>query len=203
MTAESVRAILDGKKTQTRRVMEPQPNFYNAEAEYRYDGLSDWGSNHHYFERLDANGKPTEQYESVGRCRYGAPGDRLWVREAWCIVRSAERKWCSYKADFFESQLKGMAQRRKDFGLDNGWKSPMLMPRRLSRITLEITNVRCERVMSMWHCHTEKEGYGAGSDSIQLFRDNWNSLNAKRGYGWETNPYVWVVSFKMIEGRNQ
>jgi len=178
--------------------MEPQPIFYDAEAEYRYDGLSDWGSNHHYFERLDANGKPTEQYESVGRCRYGAPGDRLWVKEAWGEYKGGDPlcpKTLFYRANYANEVATSI---NAAFG-GAKWKSPMLMPRRLSRITLEITNVRCERVKSISAADAIAEGY----ESIGRYIDDWNSLNEKRGYGWETNPYVWVVSFEMIEGRNQ
>jgi hypothetical protein len=52
--------------------------------------------------------------------------------------------------------------------------------------------------MDMWHCHADKEGFGSGPDSLKLFREEWNRLNAKRGFAWETNPYVWVVEFKLL-----
>ena len=164
MTAESVRAILDGKKTQTRRVVKPQPD-----------------------------GDHVEQWIDLFEPPY-KPGDRLWVREAWCIRVSVEKAWCSYKADFPEHTLAEMAQRCRNFGKGTGWKSPMLMPRRLSRITLEVTGLQCERLQRISAADAIAEGY----ESIGCYVDDWDKLNAKRGYGWDANPWVWVVEFKVI-----
>ena len=119
-------------------------------------------------------------------------GDRLWVREAYRVYESGIESEVSESVVLYKTNYDD--RRASEYV----WMNPMFMPRRYSRITLEVTNVRCERLMSMWHCHAEKEGYGAGSDSIQLFREAWDKLNAKRGYGWETNPWVWVMEFKRL-----
>ena len=78
----------------------------------------------------------------------------------------------------------------------------MFMPRWASRLTLEITNVRCERVQEITYWDCVDEGYY--DDELHRdfiwFREAWDKLNAKRGYGWDTNPWVWVIEFKKIEG---
>ena len=75
----------------------------------------------------------------------------------------------------------------------------MFMPRWASRLTLEITNVRCERL----HDQSRDDLFMEGYDSYFALKDYmkaWDALNAKRGYGWDTNPWVWVIEFKKIEG---
>ena len=71
----------------------------------------------------------------------------------------------------------------------------MLMPRALSRITLEIADIRCERLKSISAGDCLAEGY----ESIGKYIDDWDRLNAKRGFGWESNPWVWVLEFKRVE----
>jgi len=81
--------------------------------------------------------------------------------------------------------------------------NPLYMPSEASRLTLEITNVRCERVQEITCDDVIAEGYGRGINYIQAeiaFADAWDKLNAKRGYGWDANPWVWVIEFKKIEG---
>ena len=78
-SGEMVKAILDGKKTMTRRVVKTQPDF-NA----RYDGVDD--DTNHFWEVLDAQGEPTEKYIPILKCPYGKIGDRLWAREAYTVT---------------------------------------------------------------------------------------------------------------------
>jgi len=203
-----VRAILAGRKTQTRRVLN--------------DGA-----------RI---------LDSVG--------DRLWVRETFCLEDGANLYFPERPTDgrpFYEEDLHGNFPQRviphyratepephiipADLDCDDDcddrtrWRSPLYMPRWASRITLEITDVRVERlqdiaddysldVFSEGICEICEHsgtlysadepldkcgghgGIGCYIDAVGLFKEFWDSLNAKRGYGWDTNPTVWVRSFR-------
>ena len=135
----------------------------------------------------------------VFKCRYGQVGDRLWVRETWfhngcphCPVR--------YKATEPNAELIMV------YGEFGKWKPSIFMPRWASRITLEITKVRVERVQEISNKDAEAEGvesYSVDNWQTEEFRgpfaELWDSLNAKRGYGWEVNPWVWVISLRLIK----
>lgn len=170
---EMVRAILSGQKTQTRRIIKPQP-------------------------RVKSKCPATEMWFKDIQCRYGKPGDRLWVREAWNFI-SDEIIVLAYRADD-ETQI-------------DKWRSPILMPREASRITLEIIDVRVERLQEIkaievisegiqFEQHAEFENGGlTPCDEIrawQMFADGWDKLNAKRGFSWDSNPWVGVIEFKKI-----
>lgn len=187
MTAESVRAIQAGIKTQTRRVIKGFPNA----------GISEW-------QLLDClNGVAV--FRSSGerreiRCPYGVPGDTLWVRETWGEWGSVDGCVC-YKAD---GDLSGI----------RGWRSPMFMPRWASRINLTIKDVRVERVQDISEADAIAEGatfhdgrpighHGWRHDFGSVYetaRDSyaalWGRINAKRNYPWDANPWVWVVEWE-------
>lgn len=155
MGADSVRAILEGRKTQTRRVINPRKSV-------------------------------------MERCPYGKVGDRLWVRETFKIADSVTVNGIApvlYKAD-----CSGFALANID-----RWESPMFMPRKLSRITLEITDIRVERVQDITAQEAIAEGVRDEYEPISMYRELWQKLNAKRGYPWEKNPWVWVISFKVVQ----
>lgn len=174
-----VRAILEGRKTQTRRVVNHQ-SYFPANRQT-------WP--------LDANGLGAPGAIS---CPYGNPGQRLWVRETWQ-----------------PGPDDSVAYRASDDMNHNQWKPSIFMPRWASRITLEVTDVRVERVQAISRLDIVAEGWPhderqalqiaqviAGLDdeviddaSIEWFADLWDSINAKRGYSWESNPWVWVITF--------
>jgi len=169
---EMVRAILAGEKTQTRRVMKPQPvNLVDA-----------------------------IQWE---KCPQGIPGDRLWVRETWAAPGYLDHRKPSdiedwnpilYRADgFIARQFEvGWSWHAFMFGR---WRPSVFMPRWASRINLEIVNVRVERLQDI----SEEDAKAEGCKGIKEFRATWGRINAKRGYGWESNPYVWVIEFQVKE----
>ncbi|MGN6812666.1 MAG: hypothetical protein ACTHMP_17520, partial [Thermomicrobiales bacterium] len=85
------------------------------------------------------------------------------------------------------------------------WRSPLFMPRRLSRLTLQIEEVRAERLQAISENDCLSEGYGWDADAAYpntlpraQFRVAWDQLNAKRGFPWESNPWVWVISFRIV-----
>jgi hypothetical protein len=129
-------------------------------------------------------------------CPYGQPGDRLWVKETW-----------------HQHYIGGIHGGRPCYRTDNQceslpWKTSLFMPHWASRITMEIVNVRMERVQKISDDDAESEGVdisglctstGPQTYAQYQFQMLWDSINAKRGYGWDVNPWVWVIEFKKLE----
>jgi hypothetical protein len=197
MSAPSVRAILDGKKTQTRRVIKPS-----------------WSR------CLDLDDEE-DRAKALERSPYQA-GGVLWVRETWAIDFLELRKWStvgsvldavttersvtvSYRADDGLREVKtskeayAQARRVTDrHGLAT-WRPSIYMPRWASRISLEITNVCVERLQAISHNDAIHEGMVpmfTEAAQRRCFQIEWDKLNAKRGYPWSSDPFVWVVAFK-------
>ena len=191
---EMVRAILDGRKTMTRRVIKPQPVFIEESGRWRWPVTGAVTASLEWFHYMD----------SLDRCPYGQPSDRLWVRETWCRGRDA----LVYRVD--HPEYKSAPSH------DNKWRPSIHMPRWASRITLEVTSVRVERVQDISSDDAQAEGVnpwfpsydvypGAMADYIARggsyrngFHELWDKINKKRGYSWHSNPWVWVVEFKVI-----
>jgi hypothetical protein len=223
-SAPMVRAILEGRKTQTRRVCTPTA-FYSNETRAK---------------------RP---------CPYGHPGDQLWVRETWnCFhdLTDAERtKQDKILRRFQDGKVRdivaeamalpvGSGERRAIYAADFGdwaydpdsdlhWRPSIFMPRWASRITLEITDVRVQRVQEI----SEEDALAEGVEPLSMteqeiadlqisdsapwekklamamgpgcfshkftFQMVWDSINAKRGYGWSANPWVWAVTFRPFD----
>jgi hypothetical protein len=223
MSGEMVRALLDGRKAQTRRLMNPQP----ASVEYWLHGEESDATHGHPIMR-DESGKG---WASCGpfKCRQGKPGDRLWVREAF--IEALGKTW--YRASPPKSR-----EHEQDWRVGAGrWTPSIHMPRKASRITLEVTSVRVERLQAItaediraegvqlmttepnedgkaraWISVGEKHSMSAyltgdpktWSEGVLLrakFAGLWDSLNGERA-SWASSPWVWVVSFKRIEADN-
>lgn len=191
-STDNVRAILDGRKTQTRRVIKPQPPedavVFAWFAPEIKEGKAPEGC---WYE--DKNG-----LKFHCKCPYGQIGDRLWVRET--LFRHPYLDEAGYLADetpvFINQTIGDMAkwQWRKDI------LPSIFMPRWASRITLEITRLRVERLQDISEEEAEAEGIVIEKGDYYRtckgkFHQLWDSLNAKRGFGWETNPWVWVIEF--------
>jgi len=187
-SAEMVRAILDGRKTQTRRVMKVQPEHTPA-VELTPGGQvwAIWPS-----DIPSPEGKDAERFCA---CPYGLPGDRLWVRETWAIdvaemppIDANGNPTCRevfmYRADGDEGIYK--------------WSPSIFMPREASRITLEVVKVRAERVQDISEADIAAEGVSAiGVMPRWAFHELWDAINGKRA-PWDSNPWVWVIEFKRI-----
>ena len=170
-----VRAILEGRKTQTRRIVKPPPIEHNGVIEFgdaiagSMDALTNW---------MVAN-----------KCPYGKLGDRLWVREKF-----AEMKWPPTGPRFVYA-----ADGECDF---TPWRPSIHMPRCASRVTLEVVSVRVERLQECSEADAKAEGCSPlGDDTSQAYRlgymHMWGQINGPGS--WEANPWVWVVEFKRIE----
>lgn len=210
---ESVQAILEGCKTQTRRVIKPQPNTIRwcpIQNSRRYDGWE------------DAHGKPYP-------CPYGKPGDRLWGRETWNALVPAtvcfgpgedDWDWEAIEADYIPKEHPSsyggsIYYRANNTNQCQWWRPSIFMPRWASRINLEVVNIRVEWLQDISEQDAVAEGWSGGEaarftatrlehsasglQAQEWFTRQWNLINAKRGYGWNTNPLVWVIEFKILE----
>ncbi|EHW2661112.1 hypothetical protein K3D86_002394 [Escherichia coli] len=200
---EMVRAILDGRKTQTRRIVNSSTdNSLRLREQY-----------------------PHKHYNI--NCPFGQPGDRIWVRETWGVVSheldedGRIQPWTPdrpataiHEMPFGNGYYSGHAIYAADgeftWGDDDGyedgrscWKPSIHMPRWASRILLEITDVRVERLNNISECDAKSEGGPTectliGDKYFPGFRSLWKSIYGEES--WAANPWVWVIEFKRIEG---
>lgn len=226
-SAPMVRAILAGKKTQTRRVMKPQPKVQVMQPgipvltiPMNRGSRSSW---------LLPNA-----LDQPGCCPYGRAGDQLWVRETWTGTWCSERMHLAYSADGSERML---AIKEVPHGYclpkaaakPSSWVTPLFMPRWASRMALEIADVRVEQVQAISEQDAIAEGVepfemtaadladlaisdespglkqffealGPGRSSAKhQYEMLWQEINGKRsGCSWADNPWVWVVEFKWV-----
>ncbi|MDS7875041.1 morphogenetic protein [Klebsiella pasteurii] len=185
---EMVRAILDGRKTQTRRPVKFPVHDKNFGCELSGNELAG---------ELSAG-----NYQNSA---FGKPGDRIWVRETFCPVDDTQyggEKWVDYRATpkFEASHPAGWDCAPNDAEALK-WHPSIHMPRWASRILLEITDVRVERLRSMSQDDARAEGVIAASGPMEAglaFRELWDSIYGEES--WKANPWVWVIEFKRVEG---
>ncbi|PLC81902.1 hypothetical protein B6I41_16500 [Klebsiella pneumoniae] len=227
---EMVRAILDGRKTQTRRIMDPQPDDDIERSIFPNPEVIGWKSS-----RRHKHGSTTAHF-----CHYGKPGDRIWVRETWGVVSHAfsddglmidwvpDRPATAIHAmPFGNGYYSGYAIYAADgdftWGDDDGyedgrscWKPSIHMPKAASRILLEITDVRVERLNAISEEDATAEGVppagsllpdypgtfltpkGDFATAKVAFQRLWESIYGEES--WKANPWVWVIEFKRVEG---
>jgi hypothetical protein len=220
-SAPMVRAILEGRKTVTRRPVKVQP----------FD-LS-WSRHDHRFEYTAGRAENGDEIDGFfayttrsggewsAKCPYGQPGDRLWVRETFTDLRGTgiehrpdpegPLQRYAYAADCRPGSYADEA--RKDYGIK--WKPSIHMPRLACRILLEITGVRVERLGAISDEQALAEGVRLYTDHAELgnwyhvdgietysaeprksFELLWSSINGPGA--WDANPWVWVVEFKRV-----
>lgn len=177
-----VKAILDGSKTQTRRVVKPQPHRTIDGARVNRDGFIEWWQDHTGMRGV--GGKS---------CPYGIAGDKLWVLENFRYSGGGDSKRAIYKCD----GKTGVFHPHSGY-LDCRWRPSIHMPRWASRITLKVTDVSVERLLSITAKGVVAEGFPFSSD-LDQFKLDWNTTNAKLGFGWAENPWVWVITFRKLE----
>ena len=190
--AQMVRAILSGSKTQTRRIVKPQPNAVHDGEPYWYiGGYRVWGYRPAAAVPLRAGGNPLP-------CPYGQVGDRLWVREAW--ARDDEDGALMYRADLGRDPCADLWEQGRLEGVPRyRWRPSIHMQRWACRINLQITDVRIERVQDISRGDAMAEGcpfsnMAAGPDPRQWYSDLWKQINGPAS--WEPNHWVWVVEFR-------
>lgn len=196
---ENIGAILDDRKNQTRRVITPQPEPAVDWLEWRN---GQWQG---YME-------PGEPTVWKWKCPYGVPGDKLWVKETFWHYGG----WEQYIDDKNKSRKRFIPFGDEDIyhvyyqahphkpsvqfdltGKANWYKKPSIfMPQAFSRILLEIKNIRVEKIKSISSTDATAEGINIDTENFFEF---WDSINLNRGYGWDTNPDVWVIEFEVME----
>ena len=214
-----VRKILAGEKSQTRRVITPQPEHKQV---HQYRGETIYDDEHRMFcwkdlvlENIWDFPNNEDRRALAGRCPYDAPGNHLWVRESWGRFDAdhiINQKRFYYAAD----TLPGTDGDRIRLDYGYKYKPSIHMPKEASRITLEITSVRVERLQEISENDAVAEGVGEavsdasgvigyGNDSTRYpvnFRNGfhllWDEINEDRGFGWDSNPFVWVVAFVRV-----
>ena len=194
-SSEMVREILAGRKTQTRRIIKPQPttvvqdivgNFY--EVSHRESGIG--------------------EYEDIIKCPYGMAADMdfLWVREAYS-KNYFNTGIHAYKADFKEVAAEYVPVPK--------WKPSIHMPKSAARIFLKINDVKVERLQSISEEDAQREGvkydlslefnqylnYEKGiyqcQTAVESFKSLWSEINGEKS--WSENPFVWVIQFERVE----
>jgi hypothetical protein len=211
MTAESVRAILAGRKTMTRWPLKPQPpgdtlgvcesmafEGFRVEVPDDMPGMGGW------------------KLHSRIKCPYGEPPDRLWCKEAWRTEELAPDMYdgIRFAADdaFIPIEdTREAADRWVETHRETGeWRSPLFMPRWASRLTLELTGVRVERLQAIFWPDALAEGMHDPRRAkmridnedprspVGQYRALWDKLNGHR-FPWDTNPWVWALSFRRLE----
>jgi len=267
MSGESVRAILDGRKTQTRRVVWPQPEFAQV---HKWNSVvvrdcesRGWVWKQHDFGDGDAaNANPG--HEMLQLCPYGAPGDRLWVKETFteahpCQIASGRysipgragipgnqtrlggcevRYRVVYRADgeippiwrptspeapyFTTNPDEARPSNVKLWPRGEGfpWFPSVHMRRDLSRLALEVAEVRVQRLQDITEEDARAEGVPEEAlvikGALKIGDENpkpsethvfsptykfailWNRINAARGFPWASNPWVWAVTFRRV-----
>ena len=206
-SSEMVKAILDDRKTQTRRPITWPRIFWVANTAL---GVKPYWR----FEYAAGSG-PFIPNEWVDYCRYGQPGDRLWVRETWQLEMNSGFYDIRYKADGYLWDCGSLYQKLKTRKCWI-WRPSIHMPRWASRITLEIVDVRVERLGEITTEDMIQEGF---STSGYVYRDEedfkdfgyqeyrdafayeiWDSLYTKNPeYQWQANPWCWCISFRRIK----
>lgn len=201
-SGESVRAILDGQKTMTRRVTKLPDGVPSEIIAVEQNSVGDWN----YIDKMFPSGGVRYPFPA---CPFGKRGDTLWVRETWRFLGTDMHRHgrthmlqdgvVEYTADGRQNTIE------TDFRNVEQWmgKGPkgrpsIHLPRWASRLTLEITGVRVERLANISEIDCENElgahPYSLGNDAYSTFQELWNKINGKK-HPWESNPWVWVIEF--------
>lgn len=237
--SEMVLAILDGRKTQTRRIMKVQPESNQLGLLLITDSTkhSDIGKYHWAESNATGNHVRSKLFSSP----FGAVGERIWVRETWATLGNEDGCCIDWEGNLCKGDERSAAriyrasceQRPGDYGLwsipddaywkphtkehkfEGAWRPSIHMPRWASRILLEITDVRVERLNAISEEDARAEGIIDGGclncgepepcgcanpepDATDAFAYLWQSIYGQDN--WNANPWVWVIEFKRVEG---
>lgn len=202
---EMVQAILRGEKTQTRRIITPQPKLEDDQSFSKPEGFVDdlgyltINQKREFYSSITKNNfLIVSQYRKKSKYNIG---DQLWVRE-------------SFGKDFFGKIYYKADDLYVPVGSKAKWKPSIHMPRSVSRIQLEIVNIEVERLQDITEEDAKAEGVKQIEEDGKVYHDYmifkegpyrlafamlWDELNFKRGFGWKENHFVWIIEFKRIK----
>lgn len=203
--AEMVRAILEGRKTQTRRIIKDATGLFWDHKAWRPEVVN--GEITHWVSMDTMNdGHLFGAGSPQRKCPQGRPGDRLWVRETW------NKEGANFHDDFTKPNPPYYYAADYDAEANKlyTWKPSLFMPRAASRITLEITDVRAQRLNDISDEDALAEGVERNTVDIEMVRHClvngsmhcdryarlWDSINGEGA--WKANPYVWAITFKRL-----
>lgn len=197
--SEMVRAILDGRKMQTRRIMKVQPDTPEFGLRRIIESSKANENGMYFWSQDDACGIKARSKPFL--CPYGEVGDRIWVRETWAEAGASAPELKLYRANY-PDHVPSHYENVPPVG-EILWTPSIHMPRWASRITLEITDVRVERLNNISECDAKAEGAPTectliGDKHYPGFRSLWKSISGEES--WAANPWVWVIEFKRAEG---
>lgn len=212
-TAESVRGILAGRKTQTRRLVrmtDEARKDIDAWSNLRPHALPvESAPGYFRFEGLPSDSSAFNSTNYNAWCPYGVPGDRLWAKEAFAPLYFDDGR-AAYRSDWTALAAEVCAEPK--------WTSPLFMPRAKSRITLEVVRVGLDRLQTISQESAVAEGirfhngHFCGSPhrikghpkcfntAVEAYADIWDHINGTRA-PWSSNPWVWALTFKVVEPR--
>lgn len=192
-SGEMVRAILGGHKTQTRRVIK-------LDIASQFDLERDGSLEIMTIENGNGDIVPILDY-----CPYGKAGDQLWVREAHRFEQTPKAWRTHYLAtyDYIDREMAYLRWHEVGESIKNSIdknRPSIHMPRWASRIQLKITSVKVQELQGISEDDAHKEGIPRRAGPYILdFAKLWDEINAKRGYTWASNPWVWAIEFKVLE----
>ncbi len=197
-----VQAILEGRKTQTRRVIKEirQSKYHENRFDFSFKKCAAVN-----IEKEDICSNELPLISLLDQCPYGQPGDVLWVRETWALLSDHP----------YPTQYLYAATDKKTPG--SKWKPSIFMPREACRLFLKITNIRVERLQDISESDSSKEGIKMRVGGVtpydsfyqipnnptqfqtakQAFKSLWQSINGPES--WDSNPFVWVIEFEKTE----
>lgn len=212
-SAPMVRAILDGRKSQTRRVVNRLRKFGSISGPLTEFGKSDTQGYDWHFRDKGMRWHDIDEARLLDLCPHGKIGDRLWVRETWQGYQRTSYEYDEWEAaesikDVTEGGFLSFVYKADGENYPDKWFPSIHMPRIASRILLEITDVRVERLQDISEDDAIAEGVsntesfkGIGVDDEMAnryaYRELWQSINGQGS--WDINPWVWVIEFKRID----
>jgi len=207
-----VQALLEGRKTQTRRIIGKLhgrevvdlKEFYDDEEENGFSGgfsdLNNWG----YPNMIEFDPYTLQDMLDYNLCPYGKVGDLLWVRETWQAFKQVSYEydeWAELESikDMNDNVYEPVYKANNE-NFPEKWFPSIFMPKQYSRLTLEITNIRVERLQDISRGDCMAEGcpfpnIAKETSPVKWYRELWQSLNGKDS--WDKNPWVWVIEFKI------